>query len=889
MILTFLLLLLFSNGLTVRPDTSILYSRIGLLIVFYGIISSIMSFHITYLQKGIGLYSGLFNVTCITHSFQIFILLVCGIVLLMTGFYPRKKYKGDSTSIMETLSRKTKEYTSIINKVSEQFTIIEYALIIVFVITGATLLVTSGDLGSIYLCIELQSFSLYIISAMHRNSESSTGSALTYFLLGGLSSCFILLGIALIYANSGLTNLDGIYSIISDSERYIDFSTWYKHIYIFYSFLLISVGFLFKIAAAPFHWWSPDVYDGVPTIVTAFISNLGKISILILFLELAHYTSTLIYSMLQLYSWTISLSISCFFSLIIGTILGLTQTRIKRLLAYSTISHVGFILLALIVHNIESYQAFLFYIMQYIFTNLNTFLILIGIGFTLYLYSTNISENNNLSEKSNSPIQLISQLKGYFSINPILALCLVVTMFSFVGLPPLVGFFGKQMVLTTALDNNKTLLVITAILTSVIGAVYYLWVIKTIYFDKPEYEKSYIYVQVSLSNYLAICIAILSLSVSFFILIPNEPLNLCNILASSLGDVIQFESLLFIPFIKNKSKLFKVNKKIIINKKESKFVIYVKIMLTNLLFGMIVMVFFVYVTGDMPWTLYDYDITKINCILYTVITITVNSCVNFWFLDKKLTLLEIVYCLMITLVLFVLIKYALRYFLFDLGLIELLLSIASQAFFIITADIMQTMGDTDIYPHKSSGVDIITSSLCENNVNNPNKTTVQVTGGTITTNTTRDPRMDIDFIKHETNTELVLKDTFEKRTQRSPKIDFFYIKFGNNHWINSNEFKKLVLGIEDRANIRYAQGESTITLDQLFTVKEKQIIGPFFYTFHKDWDSLFRTANHRDIVNYKLIVYKEEIRTALRRGFTPTEEQILKYLEYSKNQSFKRI
>ena len=221
MILTFLLLLLISNGLTIRPDTTIIYSRIGILIIFYSIVSTMLSFHITYLQKGIGLYGGLFSVTCITHSFQIFILLVCGIILLLTGFYPRKKYKGDSTSMLDTLTKKVKQYTSIINKVSEQFTIIEYTLIVVFAITGATLLLTSGDFGSIYLCIELQSFSLYIISAMHRNSESSTGSALTYFLLGGLSS----LGIALIYANSGLTNLDGIYSIISESEKYLNFST----------------------------------------------------------------------------------------------------------------------------------------------------------------------------------------------------------------------------------------------------------------------------------------------------------------------------------------------------------------------------------------------------------------------------------------------------------------------------------------------------------------------------------------------------------------------------------------------------------------------------------------------------------------------------------------
>lgn len=540
MIITFLLLLLFSNGLTVRPDTSILYSRIGIIIVFYSLMSVLSSFHITYLQKGIALYGGLFNVTSLTHSFQIFILLVCGVILLMTGFYPRKKYKGEHTSLLNTFTNKVKQYKSIINKMSEQFTIIEYALIAIFVITGATLLLASADLGSIYLCIELQSFSLYIISAMHRNSESSTGSALTYFLLGGLSSCFILLGIAIIYANSGLTSLDGIYCIISDSDMYLSLSNvngslWYNHSYIFYSFILICVGFLFKIAAAPFHWWSPDVYDGVPTVVTTFIAILGKISILILLLELVHYSSTLVYSFFQVYSWTFSLSMSCFLSLIIGTTLGLTQIRIKRLLAYSTISHVGFILLALIVNNVESYQAYIFYVFQYILTNLNVFIVIIAIGFSLYLYFTNVSEYNNLSEKDNSPIQLINQLKGYFSINPVLALCLVINMFSFVGLPPLIGFFGKQMVLTTALDNGNAALVITAVFTSVIGAVYYLNIIKTIYFDKVDYEKSYIYVEVSLSNYLSIIISMLTLSVSLFILMPSEVINLCNILASCLG------------------------------------------------------------------------------------------------------------------------------------------------------------------------------------------------------------------------------------------------------------------------------------------------------------------------------------------------------------------
>ena len=531
MILTFLSFLLFSNGLTLRPDTSILYSRMGLVIIFYSLISAVTSFHIIYLEKGVGLYGGLFNITAITQSFQIFIFLISLLILLMSAFYPRKKNLGDSVSILDRLSKPTKEYVSIINKMSEQFTIIEYALIILFVISGATLLISSADLGSLYLCIELQSFSLYIISSLHRNSESSTGSALTYFLLGGLSSCFILLGIALIYANSGLTNLDGIYSIISDSEKYAYYSSWYNHTYFFYSLLLISVGLLFKIAAAPFHWWSPDVYDGVPTIVTTFIAILGKIAILILLLELVHYTSSLLYSTTQFYSWTTSLSMSCFFSLIIGTVLGLSQMRIKRLLAYSTISHIGFILLALIVHTLDSYQAFLFYIIQYILTNLNAFMILIGMGFNLYLYYTNTAEFNNLPEKNNSPIQLINQLKGYFTINPTLSLCLVITMFSFIGLPPLVGFFGKLMVLTSALDNGKILLVLVAVFTSVIGAVYYLSVIKTIYFENPEYKKSYVYVEISLSNIFSVTLGILNLAIVLFILTPNEILNLCDLLS----------------------------------------------------------------------------------------------------------------------------------------------------------------------------------------------------------------------------------------------------------------------------------------------------------------------------------------------------------------------
>ena len=157
----------------------------------------------------------------------------------------------------------------------------------------------------------------------------------------------------------------------------------------------------------------------------------------------------------------------------------------------STISHVGFILLALTISSVESTQAFIFYLMQYSISNLNAFIILVTIGFTLYCYVNENKENEELVDKNNSPVQLISQLKGYFHINPFLALSLAITIFSFAGIPPLVGFFGKQMVLSAALDKGLIFLSLIAILTSVISGVYYLIIIKILFFENKELYRNY--------------------------------------------------------------------------------------------------------------------------------------------------------------------------------------------------------------------------------------------------------------------------------------------------------------------------------------------------------------------------------------------------------------
>lgn len=227
-----------------------------------------------------------------------------------------------------------------------------------------------------------------------------------------------------------------------------------------------------------------DVYDGIPTIVTTYVAIVAKISIFAFFLELVFYTE---YSYLN-FSWKNILLLSSLFSLVIGSVLGLTQFRIKRLFAYSTISHVGFILLALTINKAESIQGYIFYILQYSISNLNAFIILVTIGFTLYLHVYKDKENKNLVDANNSPIQLINQLKGYFYINPYLAISLAITLFSFVGVPPLIGFFAKQMVLSAALDNGYVFMTLVAILTSAIGAGYYLNLIKQIFFFKDDYK-----------------------------------------------------------------------------------------------------------------------------------------------------------------------------------------------------------------------------------------------------------------------------------------------------------------------------------------------------------------------------------------------------------------
>jgi NADH-ubiquinone oxidoreductase chain 2 len=214
--------------------------------------------------------------------------------------------------------------------------------------------------------------------------------------------------------------------------------------------------------------------------------------------------------------------------------LGLTQYRIKRLYAYSTISHLGFILLGISINNLESSRAVFFYLIQYSASNLNAFILLIVIGYTLR--NLVLNRDNNIKDIYYSPIQFISQLKGYFNINPLISISLSITLFSFAGVPPLIGFFGKQMILTASINNGFYFTTLIAILTSVISAVYYLVIIKMIFFEKSDYIRSNsihndLYIKdYKISSLYSFIISLFTLLIIFFIFYDQEILILTNII-----------------------------------------------------------------------------------------------------------------------------------------------------------------------------------------------------------------------------------------------------------------------------------------------------------------------------------------------------------------------
>jgi len=506
----------------------IVLNRLVSISLIYCALLSFNPLYLTSLGSGISIYGGLYHISSYSLSIECFIFIIASLILI-----PWAREKQNSILINNTFRNGTNilKTTSIRNPI-----VSEYSLIILFTTLGACLLISSSDLISMYLSIELQSFAVYILATIYRHSESSTSAGLKYFLLGGLSSCFILLGCGLLYSFTGLTQLEAIYSFLScamlntSEESYLSVFNDISQGCIL-GLALIYIGFLFKISAAPLHNWAPDVYDEVPTIVTTWLTIMPKISIFIFLLELQSGISIHINS-LSLNNTALSLLlISSFLSLIIGTVVGLAQSKIKRLLAYSTISHVGFLLLALSIGTEKGLESFIFYIIQYTITNLNTFFILLAFG-----YLIRESTFNKRKSEEDQDIRFISELKGQFIQNPLLSLSLAVCLLSMAGIPPLIGFFAKQQVLYSSIQNGYYFISFIAIITSVISASYYLKIIKVIHFDLDSDKISLGNPNnriVPLQNSHVFVIATLTLVIILFIIKPLILLNSAQLLALS--------------------------------------------------------------------------------------------------------------------------------------------------------------------------------------------------------------------------------------------------------------------------------------------------------------------------------------------------------------------
>jgi NADH-quinone oxidoreductase subunit N len=335
----------------------------------------------------------------------------------------------------------------------------EYFVIVALAIFGQLVLISSADFLTAYLALEIQSFAFYLMAAFKRDSAYSTEAGLKYFLLGSFSSTLLLFGVSLLYGFFGTTNFSILSLLLFEST---DFQLLTD-----IAFFLILIGLLFKLAAAPFHVWSPDVYEGAPLNSTIFFAVVPKISILVLFFR--------IYSVLVNNSdiWSIAILVSSVCSVIIGSFVTLKQKRLKKLLAYSGINHVGYLLLGASMFTLESVSSVFFYLFTYMITGLCIW----GIVSIL-----------KRADSVGSRTAVIADLGAMVKVNPVLAFILAICLFSLAGIPPLVGFYAKLGIFQSALNSGFFVIASFIILTSVISTFYYIRLIKSAYFESSYKE-----------------------------------------------------------------------------------------------------------------------------------------------------------------------------------------------------------------------------------------------------------------------------------------------------------------------------------------------------------------------------------------------------------------
>jgi len=335
----------------------------------------------------------------------------------------------------------------------ENFARYEYPILILLATLGMLLMISANDLIALYLGLELQALALYVVAAINRDSLRSTEAGLKYFVLGALSSGMLLYGASLLYGFSGHTGFAGIAASLSEG----------RSLGMLFGIVFVLAGLAFKISAVPFHMWTPDVYEGAPTPVTAFFAAAPKVAAMALLIRVvlgAFEPAT--------HDWQQIVAFISIGSMVLGAFAAIGQTNIKRLLAYSSIGHMGFALVGLAAGSEAGVSGVVLYMIIYMVMTLGTFACVLAM------------------RRSDGMVEDISELAGISKTNPMLALMLTILMFSLAGIPPLAGFWAKYFVFVAAIQAELYVLSVIGVLASVVGAFYYLRIIKIIWFDEGE-------------------------------------------------------------------------------------------------------------------------------------------------------------------------------------------------------------------------------------------------------------------------------------------------------------------------------------------------------------------------------------------------------------------
>ncbi len=329
----------------------------------------------------------------------------------------------------------------------------EYPMLVVLAVVGMMMMVSAGDLMALYMGLELQSLALYVVASLRRDSVKSTEAGLKYFVLGALSSGLLLYGASLVYGYSGTTLFSGIVQVAQDGTS----------LGLLFGLVFLMAGFAFKISAVPFHMWTPDVYEGSPTPVTAFFATAPKVAAMALFARVMHDAFGGAVS-----DWQQVMALLAVLSMFLGAFAAIGQTNIKRLMAFSSIAHMGYALMGLAAGTVLGVQAMLVYMAIYVTMNIGTFAFIL------------------MMERDGQPVTDISSLNMYYKQEPAKALAMLVLLFSLAGVPPFLGFFGKLYVLRAAYEGGLEWLAIAGVIASVIGAYYYLRIVFFMYFGSDS-------------------------------------------------------------------------------------------------------------------------------------------------------------------------------------------------------------------------------------------------------------------------------------------------------------------------------------------------------------------------------------------------------------------